>query len=351
VALESIWTGLGMPSLFPADRPMLRFPHLATTQLRECDAVALAALEHLGKAYRITRELHPGLIDCSTVVSQAHWTGAGIQTPFIAESQRRARNASTVEMDDLLPGDAIYAYRSREESPGGRHNHVGLFLGDDEDGKAWVIESREETGAVLTELSGVQSGGGIRRFCIEPHRVFPNGDWPELVRRVPKLSRLGSRLTANYGSGRRHRGIDVYVEINWPVISPITGTVIEIRKVSGSLGSFVGIWSRKLSCYSVLGPLSTAVNIRRGADISQGDLLGGPVHASAPAGCNTVPNAPGAVRLHWELWAPEKFGVSPASDLPSYDLPRRSRTTGDVVAHNSLYAMKRGDIGCCVVLQ
>lgn len=86
---------------------------------RECDAVARAALEHLGKRYRITRELRNGLIDCSTVVSQAHWIGAAVRVPFIAESQRNAANATAVEsIADVLPGDVLVAYPSVAASPG-----------------------------------------------------------------------------------------------------------------------------------------------------------------------------------------------------------------------------------------
>jgi hypothetical protein len=327
-----------------------RFPHLEVPDLRECDSVARCALEHVGKSYRITRELWPGLIDCSTLVSQSHWSGAAIQTPFIAETQRRASNARAVERADLLPGDAIYSYSSAAEAPGGRHNHVALFLGRDESGTSWTIESREETGVVFTRLHEVKFGGGIRRFCLAPLRVFPNGPWSRLAPRVPKLGRLGARLTASYLSLRRHSGIDIYVDADWPVLSPLSGTVVAIFKTSPSSGSFIGIWSSRHENCSLLGPVNVRPGLRVDQDIQAGVFLGSPAHGPGPGGCNIIPRPPGAVRLHWELWAGSGFAVSPARDLRCAWLPRGLDVRASLLAQNPIYAMKRGDIGSCVAV-
>jgi hypothetical protein len=332
----------------PADHQLPRLDCLDVPHPRECDAVARCALEHVGKSYRITRELWPGLIDCSTLVSQSHWVGAAIQTPFIAETQRRASNAMIVEPADLLPGDAIYSYPSKDEAPGGRHNHVALFLGNDQEERPWAIESREETGVALIRLQDVKFGGGIRRFCIEPLRRFPPGMWSRLVPRVPKLGRLGARLTASYLGARRHSGIDLYVEADWLVVSPLSGTIMTVFKTSPFSGSFIGIWSSRHGACTLLGPVDISAGLRVGQEVQAGRVLGSPVHGPGPGGCNTIPSPPGAVRLHWELWAQVGFGVSPASDLTCAWLPRRFDHGTALVAQNAMYALKRGDVATCV---
>jgi hypothetical protein len=326
-----------------------RFPHLEPSELRECDAVAYAAFEHMGKGYRITRELWPDVIDCSSLVSQSHWTGAGIQTPFIAETQRFASNARVIEPAELLPGDAIYAYRSKSEAPGGRHNHVALFLGTDQMGKPWAIESREETGVTLSELNKIRFDGGIRRFCIEPLRVFPQGTWSQLARRVPKLGRLGARLTASYAGGpRRHHGTDVYVDEDCYVTSPLGGTIVATFKTHSSSGTFIGVSSSRVC--SLVGPVSTVSEFRIGQDLDEGEVLGTPSWGAGPGGCNTIPNPPGTVRLHWELWAEEGEDSSPARDLRCGWLPDGFKNRLSLSAQNPIYSLKQGSIGSCVVL-
>jgi hypothetical protein len=323
------------------------FPRLRQPGLRECDSVAMAAMEHLGKSYRITRELSPGLIDCSTVISQAHWTGAAIQTPFVAESQRLATNAAVVTVEDLLPGDAVYAYPSRRHSPGGRHNHVVLYLGEDEDGTIWAIESREETGAVLITLDRVLFGGGIRRFCLNPLSVFPAGAWSELAARVPKLARLGARLTAAYGTCRRHRGTDVYVADDCVVVSPLAGSIVDVMKIRYHC-SFIGIWSSADRIYSVVGPVTTAAGISPGRDVDRGATLGGISSGAGPGGCNIIPAVADKKRVHFELWAPADFGTSPAPDLRCDWLPRAIARERDLIPHNLIYAVKLGAVGSVV---
>jgi NlpC/P60 family len=333
-------------SVVGGDQPY--FPHLAGPELRECDAVAATSLGFLGRGYRITRELVRDLMDCSTVVSQAHWDGAAIQTPFIAETQRLASNAVDVVEDDLLPGDAIYTYPSRHEAPGGRHNHVVLYLGPDDRGTRWTIQSSNESGVVLTELAKVRSDGGIRRFCQNPRTVFPQGEWSSLVALVPKLGRLGSRLIARYGPVQRHRGTDLYIELQWTIVSPVSGTIVGM---AGSLGSnvFVELWSPADCLFVRLGPINPAPRLRCGRDVGRGDLLGGPGRGFAFGPCNVAPGKAGKCRLHWELWCPQEFGMSPATEL------RVDRTfpglpnPAHLMAHNAIYAVKLGLVGSCVV--
>lgn len=329
-------------------RDLDRFPRLAGSEIRESDSVAKAAFEHLGKTYRITRELQPGLVDCSTVVSQAHWVGAAIQTPFIAETQLRAANAVAVDIVDLLPGDAIYAYPSYRDSPGGRHNHVVLYLGKDYQGIPRAIESREESGATIIGLDAVRFDGGIRRFCVQPFRTFPGGDWTQLVRRVPKLGRLGCRLTARYGSSRRHQGTDIYAEHDWVMISPFDGMIAALFKTSERSDYFVGISSAEKGAYSLIGPVRLAAGIKMGAQVGRGQLLGGPGVGGAPGGCNTIPHAPGAHRIHWEHWSRMSSAVSPAGDLRCDWLPRHLPCVSGLRSQNVLYELKCGELGTCL---
>jgi hypothetical protein len=324
-----------------------RFPHLEQAELRECDAVALSSFEHLGKKYKITRELQKNTIDCSTVVSQSHWIGAAVQLPFIAETQRRAVNARTVERADMLPGDSIYAYAKKEDSPGGRHNHVVLFIGNDDGGTPWAMESREESGAVLTELSSVSFAGGIRRFCIEPLRIFAEGPWSRIVRQVPKLGRLGARLTVGYRGGGRHTGLDIYWPPGSAVISPLAGSVVDVHMTMHGR-SMIGIWSARDSMYSVVGPISVAPGISAGLDVRLGDLLGAPMGGVSATGCNAIPQFSWRERLHWELWASRSYGASPAPDLICETFPSGIGLREDLVAQNALYFVKQGRLGVCL---
>lgn len=333
---------------YNSSRELMFFPQLGGGEMRECDSVARAAFEHLGKSYRITRELKPGLVDCSTIISQAHWVGAAVQTPFIAESQRRAANAVAVDRGDLLPGDAIYAYSSHRHSPGGRHNHVVMYVGEDSRGISWVVESREGPGAQLIKLGAVQFNGGIRRFCVQPFHAFPSGDWSFLVRRVPKLGRLGCRLTAQYGASRRHRGTDIYAQRDWAVVSPFAGTIVTVFKTKNFSDLFVGIWSAEQDACSLVGPIKIASNIGVGAQVESGQLLGGLGEGAGPGGCNVIAHPPGIRHVHWELWSRAGSAVSPAGDLRCDWLPRQLSRQVELRAQNAIYELKCGKIGTCV---
>jgi hypothetical protein len=328
-------------------KPRITALNRSGSLLRECDAVALASLEHIGKSYRTTRELQPNLIDCSTVVSQAHWIGAAVQTPFIAESQRTATNARVIELDDLLPGDAIYAYPARADAPGGRHNHVALYLGIDDTGTPWAIESREDSGAVLVPLESLRFGGGVRRFCPNPLTPFNPGEWSDLVQRVPKLGRLGARLTARYGTSLRHRGVDIYVSPSSRVVSPLSGSIEYLTRISHS-GYAVGVWASESGIYSIVGPVKPTPGLHQGMTVQSGEFLGHLARGAGPGGCNVVPSFPGLSRIHWELWSPREFGTSPAPDLRCEWLPSFTRQQDRYVAQSCLYDLKIGRVDTCI---
>jgi cell wall-associated NlpC family hydrolase len=329
-----------------------RFAHLEKADLLECEAVVYESFTHLGKSYRITRELQAGLIDCSTLVSQSHWVGAAVQMPFIAETQRTAVNGYFIDRSDLSPGDCIYAYPTKDEAPGGRHNHVVLFIGADEAGKLWAIESRPESGVGLVELSSVSFRGGIKRFCPEPMRSFGSGHWTDLATRVPKLGRLGARLTSRYhcSSVSRHAGTDIYGAVGSIVLSPFTGVVSWLQALPSG-DKMVHQWSESDSLFSVLGPFAPTERLKVGARIERGEILGRATGGASPTGCNAIPGHPRSQRLHWELWAPERLGQSPAPGLAAtVRLPPASNGE-TLVAQNAVYQVKRDTVGPCLKWQ
>ena len=233
-----------MPSSPPLTTPdaisrVLREVTAAATRRRgideasECMTVVSCAGEFAGSSYRITRELVTGLIDCSTLVSQCVWIGAGAATPFVAETQRLAYNALSIPAENRLPGDVLVRYPSRAQSPDGRHNHVALFVGEDQSDRAWLIESRAPVGVRARPVDEEDAEGGIRRFLPNPTRVFPGQQEAlGLARAVPKLGRLGARLTAGGFDPPRHRGVDIYFHGLPVLVSPVNGTVTYRRDAS-----------------------------------------------------------------------------------------------------------------------
>lgn len=314
---------------------------------RECDSVAIAAMEHWGKSYKITRELTTDTIDCSTLVSQGHWVGAAVQTPFIAETQRRAPNGKSVELDAILPGDAIFAYPSLDEAPDGAHNHVALYLGADADGRPWVVESRGGKGVLLTPLGDVMVKGGIRRFCINPTRTFPRGEWSRLVREVPKLGRIGARLTAKYRSEQRHGGTDIYVGVGTKVLAPHDGEIVEINRVGGV--ARVCLWSTDLRALTILAPVALDAGFQSGSNVARGMVLGTVAPGHTVLGCNRIPTKRGQGFIHWEIWtANEIIGPSPMVGLRRPEILRRLAPDLPFETRNAIYALKIGYIKSCL---
>jgi hypothetical protein len=313
--------------------------------VRECDSVARAALEHLGKNYRITRELIDGFIDCSTIVSQAHWIGGGVRVPFIAESQRKAVNGTRVDsLAEMLPGDVLVAYPSTHAAPGGRHNHVALFLGTDPDGQAWAIEAREGSVASVIPLECAHSDGGIRRFCPNPKMAFHPGAWSMLARRVPKLGRLGARLTSQYTErGQRHAGTDIYAPHGSTVCSPVSGWVEALYSYSG-VPSGLSILSMDQRVLVVLKPVAVYHHITEGAEVVTGQSIGNLVEPVSVGGCNRIPRWRDQAFLHLEIWSTESLGGPPALDVPPSMLTRGLGAKAKFLACNSLYAIKLGKL-------
>jgi murein DD-endopeptidase MepM/ murein hydrolase activator NlpD len=318
---KSLLTGIPTRGIFPGS---------------ECMSVAQASLQFVGRTYRITREMTASTIDCSTLVSQSLWVGGGVAVPFIAESQRRFPAGESVGLAELLPGDALFAYAALEDTPDGSHNHVALFLGWDEIGEPWGIESKSPHGVRLSRLADLSLDGGIKRFCPKPTQVFAAGGWNWVAERVPKLGRLGARLTA--GGGReRHTGIDVFLPAGTPVLAPLDGTLVSDSEISRGRVRIVG---DDTLC------ILANVDIEADAEVRRGDVLGA-VAEQGTGRCNRVGRASKSW-LHVELWSTRDIGFP---HHPDGEVARH-RPVGqawrEAAPYNSVYAMKVGEIGTLI---
>ncbi|MFC5001917.1 M23 family metallopeptidase [Dactylosporangium cerinum] len=303
----------------------------------ECTSVAIASLDHLAKRYHRSRQLLPGQIDCSTLVSQAHWDGAAVQTPFIAENQRTARSAAVVAgLADALPGDVLVAYASLEAAPGGRHNHVALVLESDGQGDGWAIQASESAGTQIIRLTQARLGGGIRRFCPNPLVVYAAGDWAELVRRVPKLGRLGVRLKQPWAAVRRHSGVDVAVEHGTPIRASIGGTV-SLHKSEAS----IVVRDEQLRLTSALLPVVADPRLADGDTVARGDVLGTSAPPVASLPCDPTVSSAARPHVHWELWSDAPMGYHPSVTVAA---PAGFSDPG-YRAYSPVYAVKLGKVG------
>jgi hypothetical protein len=311
----------------------------------ECMTVLARAGGFAGWSYRITREQRHGLIDCSSLVSQSTWFGAALGTPFVAETQRIAYNATHIDptaVDDWLPGDVLVRHPSSDEAPGGRHNHVALFAGRDAGGRPWLVESLESSGVRAVSVDDGATGGGVRRFLRNPEVAFPSTrEALRLARAVPKLGRLGARLTAKLTDPPRHHGVDVYFDSPVLVSAPISGSLmIEPLRAGAPHMQRVTVVSR---CDAVvMQPLTLSGSIHQMTEIASGEPIG--VLARTPyAGCNTLPLLRNHARLHLEYWSSTALGYANERGLePPQTI---SSAAADMHAFNALYAMKLGIIG------
>ena len=240
--------------------------------------VCMVALGYLGYSYERNEELVSGtVIDCSTLTSQALWLGAAIGIPFVADNQRTAASGKTIlSLGEMIPGDVVIKYPSLEEAlPEKKWNHVGLYLGRDNQGCQWLIESASKTGACLSRVMDFNPQGGIKRFTLS-REVF---DSPQakavlaLTRLVPKFGRLGVRQYCKFGERRVHNGIDLYVSIGTPVYASIEGTVCLYTQADGE--QLVGIEINSpdtgfLISYLHMGDIQKDT----GNLVKEGDLLG-----------------------------------------------------------------------------
>lgn len=305
----------------------------------EASRVLKSAASFGGWRYRITRELKREWIDCSTLVSQAHWNGAGIGLPFVAETQRRAYSAVAVAAEARMPSDVLVAYPTKEMSPDGRHNHVVMYLGRHPQLGEWVIESAAAAGGVrVRPLKNVDSNGGVRRFLPFPTRsAFPAADVAlRLAQAVPKLGRLGARLTSGLAVPRRHRGVDIYGLEEFSVCAPLNGSIVrEPFRGQSRLGTLSIISPDKTHAVSM-----RAIQWSRQADVAEvGDVLG--ICRRHPAGlCNSIPVLGSYPKLHLEMWSGQRLPFSFERDVAAPwwmdDLTPPPRS------FNPIYAIKLG---------
>lgn len=298
------------------------------------DTVVDEALRMAGFCYRITREQRPGLIDCSSLVAQSHWFGAAVGTPFIAETQRLAYSALDVTELPRRQADVLIRWPSRQAAPGGRHNHVALFLGRDRRGDDWALESAEGVGVRAVRIREPEWAlGGVRRF-LPPGGHGDASTFSDalcLARGVPKLGRLGARLTAGYDPKRRHRGVDVYVPSAMIVRAPQAGRLMFTDAHATGHGDTALI--EGVSSLTLIGPLTVQGRAPSGM-VQAGDIIGTVGDRSAP-GCNTIPALRlRARRLHIEHWAKEM----PYTFESGLHLERRR----DLRAYNPILAVRFG---------
>jgi hypothetical protein len=258
------------------------------------------------------------------------------RNPFRRRDSRSAYNAEVITDATWLPGDVLVRYPSRESSPNRRHNHVAVFAGADRSGTRWMIESRAPHGVRALPVDSSASEGGVRRFLPNPCAAFPGqGAALHLARAVPKLGRLGARLTSNCVSPPRHRGVDIYFETAVELVSPLTGSVVFYRTggarpyhtafITGASGEEIVI----LRPVEAWAPSDSTVRV--GDDI-------GVALAITPHGCNVIPPLRPYSRLHVEYWS---MATHPFVEERGLQLP----VTGSMRAYNPIYAMKTNVLG------
>jgi hypothetical protein len=304
----------------------------------EAAMVVMAAARFAGWRYLITREQAPGLIDCSSLVSQSHWLGGAIGMPFTAEAQRTAYSGNGIGSDEMLPGDVLVRHPQLGSRP---HNHVVMFLGRDNAARPWVLESRAVDGVRARLLIDSDIEGGIRRFCPHPLEEFDDAAALNVAADVPKLGRLGCRLTAAVDGVRRHSGTDVCPRARRVVVSPMAGTVTW-RRLHPSPGLYEAlVVDDSATEAALMRPIATAETIRHA--VEQGDVLG-ETTSYVPSGCNTIPAVRERHRLHVELWSRRALPYHPARELPSPSslFERATAPAAPWRSYGVAYALKLG---------
>lgn len=309
----------------------------------EAASVALQVEAFEGFGYLISRELRKGFVDCSTLASQVHWLGAGVRIPFLAESQKRYSRATAVSVDSMLPGDLVFSYESASSAPGGRHNHVAVFLGWDGNGEGWVAESRDPGGFGYRRLAETPQAGGCRRFCPNPTTTYAGGVWQHLARRVYKLGRLGARLTSGSTRGPRHMGTDIVLDNAFQVCAPAPGVVTRVVRGcrGGSTAKMVELESlSEWPSVHRLGPWDS-LDVGIGEALESGDVMGMGSRAHLE-GCNVTPLTRGQYLLHWETWSAESTVAEYGSSLRFKDCGAGAGGRSALRAQNPIYLAKLG---------
>lgn len=304
----------------------------------ECMTTVAAAGRFPGWRYGMTRELVDGLIDCSTLVSQSLWIGAGVGVPFIAETQRLAYSAVEVHCDGWLPGDVLVRYPSPAASPRKRHNHVGLYLGSDTSGTDWLLESRRPAGVRARPLYAEAALGGVRRFLPNPTRVFESqGPVLRLASATPKLGRIGARRRLATGRSDVHRGIDIYFDGPVEVVAPARGRAERQRD------GVVHLYSAGGDSVVVLSSLEGEPGA---SDVDEGAPLGRCRRAERPH-CNSVASLAHGWSLHVEYWTSQPLGYCEERLVTATARPPAE----GMRAYNPIYAMKLGWLGLPVRIE
>ena len=260
------------------------------------------ALEMLGWGYQQSEELvRESAIDCSTLVSQSHWEGAAIGVPFVAENQRTAVSGLNIRrIEDAIPSDVLVKYRSLDESPEGRWNHVGLYLGADFRGERWVIEAAGGQGVQLSTVKAFRPEGGIKRFTLS-WSVFDSLEARQalaLTRLVPKLGRLGARQYRRSSAERiPHRGLDLYTEPGAYVHATLDGTIsLEWDPIEQFNGVAI-VGSRYIVRVFPLGEIMVSA----GTPVKKGDMIGRLVPPSETSDIRYATFPHGSSHLHLEV--------------------------------------------------
>lgn len=237
--------------------------------------VCKRALGFSSFAYKQSEELEEGTsVDCSTLTSQAHWEGALIGIPFIADSQRLAKSGVTVgSTDELIPGDVLAKYSSVGASPDKKWNHVGLYLGKDDMGEQWLIESIGKIGVRISRVEEFDPQGGIKRFTLMRESIHsPQARVAlSLAPLVPKFGRLGVRQYRRTSPDRpHHKGLDIYVPKGVQVYATMAGRATSASDTVEHSSGVEIVGNRFIVRYLMLEEIA----VPEGGFVQEGDLLG-----------------------------------------------------------------------------
>lgn len=253
-----------------------------------------------GRSYRQTEELADDTIDCSTLTSQSHWLGAGIGIPFTADGQRRATNCRAIEISQLEPGDVVVRYADIARSSDS-HNHVALYVGTDDGGCGWIIESASGQTSCFRAFVPEEWEGGGRRFLIDQN--CPSDSDYLLGRRlahlVPKLGRLGaSQYLSSEAARVRHQGVDIYCDRGTQVVAPLAGS-ISYNVMPGEGGASALTITGSAGASVLLGHVEPTVS--EGAAVSAGEPIGYVLSPPSQSPIEYSSYMGGLTHVHFEL--------------------------------------------------
>ncbi|NCN08101.1 peptidoglycan DD-metalloendopeptidase family protein [Candidatus Parcubacteria bacterium] len=288
------------------------------------------SLDFLGFSYKRSEELEAGtVVDCSTLTSQSHWEGALIGIPFVADNQRQAVSGEIIaSVDKMIPGDVLVKYPSLDASPDKTWNHVGLYLGRDNGGEQWLIESTSKTGVRVAKVAEFDAQGGIKRFSLTT-KVFSTDaarNALTLASMVPKFGRLGVRQYLKSGGERPvHNGVDVYIQPGTPVFATEDG---KVRIVHDEPEDADGVEIIGDSFTVRYRPL--ALSVHDGTVVRVGDLIGHVAESSISSNIQYSTTSNHQSHLHLEV------EINSATRIPT------EATIGGKRYANHLYLSKIG---------